>query len=129
MIVDTSALIAILQDEPERAAFVRIIAANAPAKISAGSLVELQTVAIRKRMPDALRSIAQLIAHLEITVVPVDLEQVRLAGAGMERFGQGSAGVSALNFGDCFAYGLARAAGEPLLFKGEDFSRTDVVAA
>ena len=129
MIVDTSALVAILRDEPERAAYISILAANAPAKLSAGPLIELQAVAIRKRMPDAVRAIARLIDELGIVVVAVDREQARVAGAGMERFGQGSATVSALNFGDCFAYALAKATGEPLLFKGDDFSKTDVICA
>lgn len=129
MIVDTSALVAILRDEPERAAYINILATNAPAKLSAGSLIELQAVAIRKRMPDAVQAIARLIDELGIVVVAVDREQTRLAGEGMERFGQGSATISALNFGDCFAYALAKATGEPLLFKGDDFSKTDVVSA
>jgi ribonuclease VapC len=129
MIVDTSALMAIIGNEPERAAFVHILSANAPTKLSAGSLIELQIVAIRRRLPDALRAIALLIEELGIVVVPTDEEQASLAGKGFEQFGQGSATISALNFGDCFAYALAKATGEPLLFKGDDFSKTDIAVA
>lgn len=129
MIVDTSALFAIIRLEQDHEYFVERILADPRALVSAGSLIELQVVSIRKNVYDALKSIEDLITGLNITVVAVDHAQVRIAGQAFARYGQGSGAIAALNFGDCFAYALSKATGEPLLFKGKDFTKTDVAVA
>jgi ribonuclease VapC len=105
MVIDSSALIAVLQDEPERPEFNRRIAADPVRLMSAANYLE---AAVR--------------------IVPVTAAQAELARAAYRRFGRGNH-PARLNFGDCFAYALARETGEALLFKGEDFSRTDVTTA
>jgi ribonuclease VapC len=124
MIVDTSALIGIVLGEPEERAFkAKLESENA--KISAGTLIETRIVAARLRIRP---EIAGLIATYEIATVPVDQRQSDLAAAAFERYGKGRH-AAGLNFGDLFAYALAKALDEPLLFKGDDFARTDVKRA
>lgn len=125
MILDTSALLAILQDEPERARFVEAIQSAESSSLSVVSYVECSIVLYARRGADAIRDLDLLIAKAAIRLVPVDVEQADLARRAHRNYGKGhhSAG---LNFGDCFAYALARASGEALLYKGVDFSRTDV---
>lgn len=125
MILDTSALLAILQDEPERARFVEAIQSAESNSLSVVSYVESSIVLFARRGADAIRDLDLLIAKAAIRLVPVDVEQADLARRAHRNYGKGhhSAG---LNFGDCFAYALARASGEALLYKGADFSRTDV---
>lgn len=125
MIVDTSALIAILTREPEAALFNAKIAEAVSPRISAGTLVEARLVAARYGTGDELE---QLLLAAAIEVAPVDSAQADIAFQGFLRFGKGRH-AAGLNFGDLFAYALARTTGEPLLFKGDDFARTDVVAA
>jgi ribonuclease VapC len=126
MVVDTSALIAILNDEPERHEFIERIAAAETRLISAATVLEAGIVIEARRGEHAGRELDLLLHRAKFEVVPVDAEQVELARAAFRRFGKGrhSAG---LNFGDCFSYALAKLRGDQLLFKGEDFSRTDVV--
>jgi ribonuclease VapC len=122
MIVDTSALIAILRGEPDGEALLdRLLRADV-VRISAGTLQEARMVAERDAGADEL---AELLALADTEVVPVDEHLVDLATEGFRRFGKGRH-PAGLNFGGCFAYALARACGEPLLFKGDDFSRTDL---
>lgn len=125
MILDTSALLAVLQDEPERARFVEAIQSAESSSLSVVSYVESSIVLFARRGADAIRDLDLLIAKASIRLVPVDVEQADLARRAHRDYGKGhhSAG---LNFGDCFAYALARASGEALLYKGADFSRTDV---
>jgi ribonuclease VapC len=118
-------LIAILRGEPEADRFVDALLSGAPARISAGTLLEAQMVAERDC---GLMELERLIALAAIKIVPVDARQVALAFEGFQRFGKGRH-PAGLNFGDCFAYGLARALGEPLLFKGNDFAQTDIPSA
>jgi ribonuclease VapC len=124
--VDTSALVAILGGEPEAVPFTHFMSRH-ELSISAGSLVEALRV-VRLRQGDA--GVAKLWALLDaqkIGTVSVDPEQVRLADEGMRRFGRGRGSPPAvLNFGDLFAYALARHLDAPLLFKGDDFPHTDV---
>ena len=124
MIVDTSALIAILFREPEHLAFRAAILRADNARLSAASYVEAHVVVVRRR-PDQIAELEALIASLSLVIEPLTLDHARAARDGFARFGQ-TRHPAALNFGDCFAYALAATTGEPLLFKGEDFARTDV---
>ena len=127
MIVDTSAIIAILRDEPEAAQFARLLANRAvPRRMSAANYLEAAVVIDAARDPIASRRFDDLVALAEIVIEPVTFEQVQVARAAYRDFGRGSGHRAQLNFGDCFAYALARTFGEALIFKGDDFSRTDV---
>ena len=125
MVLDTSALLAILQDEPEREAFAEAVDSAGSCSMSVASLVECSIVLAARRGPEALRDLDLLIAKAAIDLVPVDVDQAYLARKAHRLFGRGNHAAS-LNFGDCFAYALAQTSGEPLLYKGADFSRTDV---
>jgi ribonuclease VapC len=128
MVIDTSALLAILQDEPERRSFNEAIEAAESRLLSVASLVEV-SIAIEARYGnDGLRELDLFLDRAAIELVPVDAEQARLARLGFSRFGKGRHRAG-LNFGDCFAYALARVRDEPLLFKGDDFPQTDVLAS
>ena len=125
MIVDTSALVAILRGEPEAEAFIDLLLGADAARLSAGTLLEVHIVAAAYGCSAALD---ELLSLIDAEIVPFDADQARLAALGFRKFGKGRH-PAGLNFGDCFAYAAARATGEPLLFKGRDFARTDVVAA
>jgi ribonuclease VapC len=126
MIVDTSALIAILRDEPEADVCARAIEAATHRRISAANFVEAAIVIDGSRDPVASRRFDDLVREAQITIEPVTEAQARIAREAYRDFGRGSGHPARLNFGDCFAYALARATGDPLLFKGRDFLRTDV---
>ena len=128
MVIDSSALLAILQDEPERRALVEAIESADRRCLSVVNLVEASIVLEARRGPTAARLLDTLVERAGIDVVGVDREQGELARRAFARFGKErhSAG---LNFGDCFAYALAQAFGDSLLFKGGDFSQTDVTPA
>lgn len=128
MVIDTSALTAILLDEPERDAYVRRISEAPRRLISSGTLVEAGLVMEARRGESAGRELDLFLHRAGIEVVPVDETQATLARAAWRRFGKGRH-AAGLNFGDLFAYALARSLGDPLLFKGDDFSRTDIPAA
>jgi ribonuclease VapC len=129
MIIDTSALIAILRDEPEAAACARAIETAPVRRLSAVTFVEAAAVIDGSRDPVASRRFDDLIAEARILVESVTEAQARVARDAYRDFGRGSGHPANLNFGDCFAYALARVTGEPLLFKGDDFSHTDVAPA
>jgi ribonuclease VapC len=128
MVIDTSAVLAILSDEPERRAFNEAIEAADSRSLSVASFVEVSIVIEARFGAEGVRHLDRLLERADVTVVPVDLEQGRLARQAWSRFGKGRH-EAGLNFGDCFSYALAQFLGEPLLFKGEDFSRTDVAGA
>jgi ribonuclease VapC len=128
MVVDTSALLAILQDEPQRRNCNEAIEMADSRRMSAVTFVESSMVIESRFGAEGLRDLDRLIERAEIEIVPVDVEQARTAREAFARFGKGRH-AAGLNFGDCFSYALARALGEPLLFKGVDFGRTDVVPA
>ncbi len=128
MIVDSSAIIAILLDEPEKPLFIKRIVQGAPASLSAASWVELAAV-LTRRNDDRIASLYKLVDELEIGIADIDIVQARIGHDAYRRYGRGSGHPANLNFGDCFAYALSRATGAPLLFKGDDFIHTDVVAA
>lgn len=122
IVVDTSALVAILLREPEAAAFAAAILSDDAPILSAANHVELARVMKAKRGPDAPPLVAELLAKLAITVTPTTAAEAEVAIAAAVAY-------PVLNYGDSFAYALAKTRGAPLLFKGDDFSRTDLIAA
>jgi ribonuclease VapC len=129
MIIDTSAIVAILREEDEARRFAEAIEAASVRRISAATYVEIGAVIDGARDPVASRLVDELLATAGIVIEPVTAAQARVARDAYRDFGKGSGHAAGLNFGDCFAYALATATGEPLLFKGDDFSRTDVAVA
>jgi ribonuclease VapC len=126
MIVDTSAIIAILRDEPEATACARAIEHAPVRRVSAVTFVEAALIIDGSRDPVASRRFDDLIAEAQFVIEPVTEVHARIAREAYRDFGKGSGHPASLNFGDCFAYALARVAGEPLLFKGDDFAHTDI---
>ncbi len=126
MIVDTSALIAILRDEPEAGACAKAIEAAPRCRISAANFVEAAIVIDGSRDPIASRRFDDLLSEADLVIEPVTEAQAKIAREAYRDFGRASGHPARLNFGDCFAYALARAMGEPLLFKGDDFAQTDI---
>lgn len=128
MVIDTSAVVAILFDEPERLDFNRHISRSATRLLSPVNRVEL-TCVIEGRKGMAGRSdLERFIDEAGLEVVSIDGAHADLACEAFRRFGKGRH-PAALNIGDCFAYALAKATGEPLLYKGDDFTRTDITSA
>lgn len=125
MVVDTSGLLAILFDEPERRSFNEAIEAADSRSMSVATLLEVSIVIESRFGADGLRDLDTFIERAAIDLVAVDLEQANVARRAFSRFGKGRH-PAGLNYGDCFAYALATVRGEPLLYKGEDFSQTDV---
>ena len=129
MIIDTSALIAILRNEPEAASCAKAIASATARRVSAVSYVEAGVVIDASKSPIASRRFDDLFRVATLVIEPVTEEQARIAREAYRDFGKGSKHRAALNFGDCFAYALAKVTGEPLLLKGDDFKHTDLAAA
>jgi ribonuclease VapC len=128
MVVDTSVLVAMILREKERYIFDDLILRTPTVVMSVASVVETMIVLMnQRREPDAAR-LDDTLADLRIDVSGVDGRQGMLARKAFEQYGRGRA-PAALNFGDCFAYALAKARDDTLLFKGDDFSKTDIVAA
>ena len=127
MIVDTSAVIAILKEERDAPRSLRAIAVSTePKRISAANYLEAGIVVDANRNPLLSRRLDDLIVQTEIQVEAGTPQQADIARAAYRDFGKGSGHPAQLNFGDCFAYALAKSTREPLLFKGDDFSHTDV---
>lgn len=129
MIVDASAVLAILLDEPEAPGFAAAIAAADQSSISPVNYLEAAIVIDRARDPVVSRRFDQFIETAGISIAAIDDTQARIARAAYRDFGRGSAHPARLNLGDCFAYALSRSLGEPLLYKGNDFLHTDVTPA
>jgi len=129
MIIDTSALVAILFAEADAATYASAIAAARERRLSAVSFVEAAVVIDGRRDPVASRRFDDLLREAAIAIEPVDEAQARTARDAYRDFGRGSGHAARLNFGDCFSYALARCCGEPLLYKGNDFSHTDIAPA
>ncbi|HYU12205.1 MAG TPA: type II toxin-antitoxin system VapC family toxin [Stellaceae bacterium] len=129
MVIDSSALIALLLSEPETDAFVTAIAGSSIRLISAASYLETTIVMLSRSGSEGQRKLDRLLTDLAATVFPFTLDQAVLAAEAYKRYGKGSGHPAGLNFGDCFTYGLAKLTGEPVLFKGNDFSRTDLASA
>ncbi len=125
MVIDTSALLAILQNEPERRRFNESIEAADSRVMSVATFVEVSIVIDSRYGAEGLRDLNLFIGQAGIEFAAVDVEQARVACTAFSRFGKGRH-AAALNYGDCFSYALAQVLGEPLLYKGDDFSRTDV---
>jgi ribonuclease VapC len=129
MIVDTSALIAILKREPEQAVFSALLENTQNVTISAVTYFEAAIVIDSQRKPTLSRQLDDMIEKAKITIEPVTLEQAKIARQAYREYGKGSGHKANLNFGDCFSYALARAKREPILFKGADFVHTDLRSA
>ena len=129
MIVDTSALIAVLRDEQDAIAYAKAIAHAATRRISAANYVESAAIIDGSRDPIASRRFDDLLREAGLVIEPVTAAQARIAREAYRDFGRGSGHPAKLNFGDCFAYALAKATNEPLLFKGDDFVHTDITPA
>jgi ribonuclease VapC len=125
MILDTSALVAVLYGEPEAQDFVERIHAADVCRISVANQVELAMVVESQLGPDGARQADAFLRRAGVVIEPVTLEQGDLARQAFLDFGKGRH-KAGLNFGDCFAYALSRAMGEALLFKGDDFALTDI---
>jgi ribonuclease VapC len=126
MVIDTSALLAILQDEPERRRFNEAMETAEARRVSAATFVECSIVIESRFGAEGLRDLDRLLKRAEVAIAPVDVQQARAAREAFARYGKGRH-AAGLNFGDCFSYALASVLGEPLLFKAEDFARTDAV--
>jgi len=127
MVIDTSALFAILADEPERRVFIAAIEATEARHLSAATLVEVSIVIEGRHGAEGLRDLDHFVASAGIDLVTVDAEQANVARRAFSRYGKGRHRAR-LNYGDCFSYALAMVLSEPLLFKGDDFGHTDVEA-
>ena len=125
MVLDTSALLVLLLNEPEAEAFRAAVEEDVTRLMSAATLLETALVVEARKGEAGGRELDLLVHKAAISIVPVDLDQVSEARRAYRRFGRGRHRAG-LNFGDVFAYALARTTGEPLLFKGVDFDKTDV---
>ena len=128
MIVDASALLAIVLSEPERDRFLEIADSAGNLTMSVINFVEAGIKVDRDADPRRAATFDKIVAELGIGIAPVTVEQGRVARHAHKAFGRGSGHPARLNLGDCFAYALARTRREPLLFKGNDFARTDIEA-
>jgi ribonuclease VapC len=128
MIIDTSAALAVVLGEPGFEVFASAISASATRRISAASFLEASIVAETRAGDRGLRQFDSFIRESEPAIEPVTHEHALIAREGFSNYGKGRH-PAGLNFGDCFAYALAKSTGEPLLFKGEDFRQTDVLPA
>ena len=129
MIIDSSAIVALLRSEPDAQRFSDAIAAADLRRISAASYLEVAIVIDASRDPVASGRVDEMLAEADIVIEPVTEAQARRARTAYRDFGRASGHPARLNFGDCFAYALAKDRGEPLLFKGGDFAQTDVKVA
>jgi ribonuclease VapC len=129
IVIDTSALCAVLWAEPEAAALTQRVAASGAVLISAGTRLEAYVVCLRTRSPAQADMMEALVARLGLITVPFDDALLAASREGYARYGRGNGAGGRLNFGDCFAYALAKSRSLPLLFKGDDFRSTDVRAA
>jgi ribonuclease VapC len=125
MVIDTSALVAILLGEPETESFAFAIAADRQRLISSFTALEAGIVMEAKKGESGGRELDLLLSRTKIEIVPLTAEQVEVARIAWRKYGRGRH-PAGLNIGDCCSYALAKCAGEPLLFKGNDFSQTDV---
>jgi ribonuclease VapC len=129
MIVDSSAIIAILKDEPDGLTLSKTLAKASEARLSAAGYLECSIVLDREKDPVRSASLDDLIGEAHISIEAVTAEQAKIARHAYRDYGRGSGHPANLNFGDCFSYALAREKREPLLYKGDDFARTDLRSA
>ncbi len=128
MVIDTSAVLCLLFDEPEAKSFAAAIEQDSIRLISAASVLEATIAVHRRRGRPSGDDIDRLLARWPADIVPVQLNQLQWARYAFETYGRGRHPAK-LNFGDCFSYALAKTAGQPILFKGDDFSQTDLEPA
>ena len=129
MIVDSSALVAILKSEPDWRRFAQALDSAETARLSAATYVEISVVVQRLKDPALESEIDDLIERFEIEIEPLTAQQARIARRAYRDYGKGSGHPANLNFGDCFSYALAREKREPILYKGDDFVYTDLRSA
>lgn len=129
IVIDTSALVAIMGDEPERRFFNELIDAESMTCISAASLLETRMVLFARSGDTAVLALDAFLLKCGMTVVEVSPRIADIAFEAYRRFGKGMGHRAALNYGDCFSYALAKFLDAPLLFKGDDFTLTDIVPA
>lgn len=129
MVIDSSALIAILFAEPEAGRLVQAIITADARVIPAPTLVEASAVSLARRGAAGEIALDALVQRLEIEVVPMSSDAAAAARRAYRRYGKGVGSPGVLNYGDCLSYGVATSRGEPLLFKGDDFAKTDIAAA
>src|ERR1700694_5259495 len=129
MVIDTSAVVAILRQESGAEGLLSRLTAAGSRRISAASLLETAIVLEGKSGERGGEQLDLFLARAQIEVAPVTIEQVRIARTAWRRYGKGSGHPARLNFGDCFSYALALSLGEELLYKGADFAQTDVARA
>jgi ribonuclease VapC len=128
VVIDSSAIMAIYLEEPDASIYISAILNDPTRLMSAATFVEVSAAALRRRLPDALAAIDTILARFHLVIVPFDREQGLIARDAYRRYGKG-VHPTGLNLGDCFSYALSRQLNEPLLFKGNDFSQTDVLKA
>jgi ribonuclease VapC len=128
MILDCSPLVAILAEEQDAELYIQAISRAPRCRISAGNFIELSIVIESQFPAEVFQQCDALFRRVGIVIEPVTAEQAHLARQAFHDFGKGRH-AAGLNFGDCFAYALAKHTGEPLLFKGNDFKKTDIVSA
>lgn len=129
MIVDSSALLAVLSGEPDAEQFAKALTTNDGVAISAGTLLETSIVVDSRRDPVLSARLDELLQVAGVSVEPVTARQATIARQAYRDFGKGGGHPAGLNFGDCFAYALAKDTGQPLLFMGDDFTHTDLRSA
>jgi len=129
IVVDTSAVLAILEHEPDAGVYAKAIAEADPPLISAASVVEAGIVMLNRHGSKALRRVNQLVEEARFQVESVTAQQMHEALQAYAAYGKGQKSKAGLNYGDCFSYALAKVTGLPLLFKGKDFSATDIPSA
>ncbi len=126
MVIDTSAILAWLKDEPDRDRIVAGLEAHPIRRMSSVSLLEAQIVVRGREHPALLGKLDRFLEEIEVIVVPFDEAQARMAADAFQRYGKGQGHPAQLNMGDCAVYALAKMTNEPLLFVGNDFSQTDI---
>ena len=126
MVIDTSAILAWLKNEPERERIVTALEAHSVCRISAVSLLEAHIVLRAREHPTMLEKLQRFLEEIGVVVMPFDEGQARLADTAFLRYGKGRNHPAQLNFGDCAVYALAKLLNEPLLFVGNDFAQTDI---
>jgi len=128
MVIDTSAVMAILNLEPEAVKFASTISTAPNCLMSMGTALELSIVVKARKEDLGIRELEFFLYKAGIELINFDENQLKMARYAFEHYGKGRNSAS-LNFGDCFAYALSKVTGQPLLFKGNDFSQTDIVSA
>jgi len=128
MVIDSSALIAVVRGEPESERFLRMMREAVPRLVAASTVVEASVVMLSRFGEPGLSDLESLLTNTAVQIAPFTGVQAKLAIDAFRRYGKGRH-PAGLNFGDCFSYALAKATGEPLLFKGDDFAQTDIKRA